>query len=159
MSRAARGDGLVVWGALLAVCGIAMMMVWDTGSGAEPVSSKPIQVDNASQGPNGTTAERLSALSDLNVDQLRRLSAPRWGRDPFALPLKEEAMAGILNLTAIFYRSDSALAIVNRQVVRSGDDIDGRRVISIGRDYMIIQEGKTTRRLDVPKLTTERTPR
>ena len=101
----------------------------------------------------------VAGLSELNMSGLEALRAPRWGRDPFDLPSKEEAMAGTLVLSAILYHPDSKLAIVNGHLVGVGGDIDGRRVMSIGPDHIGVREGKSTRRLEVSKFTTEQSPR
>lgn len=140
--------GMLIW----FVMGGVLTGIWEETTEAAPVSQP---VGSADQAGGRVDAPSLG-LSDLNVAGLERLRAPRWGRDPFALPSKDVVITGVLNLTAILYRPDSALAIVNGQVVRSGDEIDGHRVVSIGRDHVIVQEGKTTRRLEVPKFTTER---
>jgi hypothetical protein len=97
-----------------------------------------------------------SGMSDVNPQVFEHSQAPpRWGRDPFAQPTNEEAMSGTLLLTSILYNPASAVAVINGQVVRAGDDVDGRRVVSIGPDHVIVREGKITRRLDVPRFTVE----
>jgi hypothetical protein len=96
-----------------------------------------------------------SGMSEVNVHLFENLQALRWGRDPFARPTKGEAMAGTLSLTSILYNPASAVAVINGQVVRAGDDVDGRRVVSIGPDHVIVREGKIIRRLEVPRFTVE----
>jgi hypothetical protein len=96
-----------------------------------------------------------SGMSDVNLQVFENLQTPRWGRDPFAQPTNEEAMSGTLSLTTILYNPESAVAVINGQVVRAGDDVDGRRVVSIGPDHVIVREGKITRRLNVPRFTVE----
>jgi hypothetical protein len=94
-------------------------------------------------------------LSDLNLTGLEQLQPPRWGRDPFALPTKDEVLAGSLTLTAILYHPQSKMAIVNGRMVRVGDQIEGRQVVSIGPDHIVVREGRVTRRLEVAKFTME----
>jgi hypothetical protein len=96
-----------------------------------------------------------SGMSDVNLQVFERSQSSRWGRDPFARPTNEEAMSGTLSLTSILYNPASAVAVINGQVVRAGDDVDGRRVVSIGPDHVIVREGTITRRLDVPRFTVE----
>ncbi|MEW6325524.1 MAG: hypothetical protein AB1515_09085 [Nitrospirota bacterium] len=105
---------------------------------------------------SGGEPAATAGLSELNLPGLEQLQAPRWGRNPFALPTKEEAMAGTLVLTAILYNPDSKLAIVNGQMVGVGDEIDGRQVVAIGPDHIVVREGKSTKRLDVAQFTTEK---
>ena len=92
-------------------------------------------------------------LSDLNLTGLEQLQPPRWGRDPFELPTKEETLAGSLTLTAILYHPDSKLAIINGQLVKVGDQIEGRQVVSIAPDHIVVREGRVMRRLEVTKFT------
>ena len=100
---------------------------------------------------------RVSAgMSEVNLGAFEQLQTPRWGRDPFAQPTKQEAMAGTLLLTSILYSPTSAVAVINGQVVRAGDDVDGRRVVSIGPNQVIVREGKIIRRLEVPPFTAEK---
>jgi hypothetical protein len=111
---------------------------------------------DASGSPGAAHQPRVSSgLSEVNLQAFEQLQAPRWGRDPFAQPTKQGAMAGTLSLTSILYSPASAVAVINGQVVRAGDDVDGRRVVSIGRDYVVVREGKITRRLEVPRFTAE----
>jgi hypothetical protein len=65
-------------------------------------------------------------------------------------------MAGTLSLTTILYSPASAVAVINGQVVRAGDDVNGRLVVSIGPDHVVVREGKITRRLEVPRFIVEK---
>ena len=111
----------------------------------------------AAEAPVSAAAARqpiaLSGMSDVNVRALEQLRRPQWGRDPFVPPTSREVMSGTLALTTILYSQASAVAVINGQVVRAGDDIDGRRVVSIGPDYVILREGEFTRRLEVPRFS------
>jgi hypothetical protein len=97
----------------------------------------------------------VSALSELNLAALDALRKPEWGRDPFVLPRPEEVMAGTLHLTAILYGQDSSLAVINGQLLKPGDNVEGRRILKIGEDYVVVREGTRTRRLEVPQLIAE----
>lgn len=106
--------------------------------------------------PSAVHPPRVSSgMSDVNLQDFENLQTTRWGRDPFAQPTNEEAMSGTLSLTSILYNPASAVAVINGQVVRAGDDVDGRRVVSIGPDHVIVREGTINRRLDVPRFTVE----
>lgn len=118
---------------------------------AQPPAGRP-------QALTGST-EGMAGLSELNMTGLEQLQVPRWGRDPFALPSKEAAISGELTLTAILYHPQSQLAIVNGRMVKVGDEIEGRQVVAIDPDHIVIREGKLTRRLEVPKFTMERAGR
>ncbi|MBI3621376.1 MAG: hypothetical protein HY208_04235 [Nitrospirae bacterium] len=129
------------------VIGVIVWAVW-----VAPASSA-----DATGASETASRARLSAgLSEINLQALEQLEAPRWGRDPFAQPTKEEVMAGTLSLTAILYHQSSAVAVLNGQVVRVGDEVDGRQVVAIDRDHVMVREGKVLRRLDVPRFTVQK---
>jgi hypothetical protein len=113
-------------------------------------------VDESSS-PGATHQPRISSgMSEVNLQAFAHLERPRWGRDPFAQPTREDAMAGTLSLTTILYSPASAVAVINGQVVRAGDDVNGRLVVSIGPDHVVVREGKITRRLEVPRFIVEK---
>lgn len=131
-------------------CGGFAGELFEKGSGTAYAVEAPGPADAGSH-------ERMSAgLSEVNLQALEQLQSPRWGRDPFALPSKQEQMAGTLSLTAILYHQSSAVAVLNGQVVRVGDEVDGRQVVAIGRDHVILREGRAIRRLEVPRFTAEK---
>lgn len=111
---------------------------------------------DASKLPGTEHPPRVSSgMSEVNLQAFENLQALRWGRDPFAQPTKEDAMADTLSLTSILYNPASAVAVINGQIVHAGDDVDGRRVVSIGPDHVIMREGKIILRLEVPRFTVE----
>jgi hypothetical protein len=140
--------------------GISMVGLVRLGLASLVLGGGWLAVAYAVDAPSASVAggrERLSAgLSEVNLQALEQLQSPQWGRDPFALPSKQEVMAGTLSLTAILYHQSSAVAVLNGQVVRVGDEVDGRQVVAIGRDHVIVREGKAIRRLEVPRFTAEK---
>ncbi|MBU4310762.1 hypothetical protein L6304_07195 [bacterium] len=70
-----------------------------------------------------------------------------WGRDPFLSPLiKEEPGNGIkpgaLILTGIVRDAKEAQAIIGDYIVNVGDIINGKEVISIRKNEVVLMEGK-----------------
>ena len=125
---------------------------------AEARHAGAVRVSQATDTPASAkrSADRQSAsLSELNLQGLEELRKSRWGRDPFSLPKAGEVFGDTLDLTAIFYGTDSTLAIINGEMVKPGDEIDGRRILSIGEDYVVVREGKAVRRLEVRQFTVE----
>ena len=112
---------------------------WAAGAADAPAGSLQLSVS--------------SGLSEVNLSAFEQLQAPHWGRDPFAQPTKQEAMAGTLELTAILYSPSSPVAVVNGQVLHVGDTVAGREVVTIAPDHITLREGNGIRRLDVPRFT------
>jgi len=65
-----------------------------------------------------------------------------WGRDPFKL-VKTKAKAYIrdLILNVIIWDQDNPYAIINGEVVVSGDNIQGNLVVYIGKRSVILDNG------------------
>lgn len=91
------------------------------------------------------------AITDIPEES----SYPEVERDPFASPLKPSEEIGILEeslveveqdigmaLTGILLQRESSSAIVNRKIVRVGDMIEGKKVIIIERDRVVLSNGK-----------------
>ncbi|MBI1976402.1 MAG: hypothetical protein HYS56_02720 [Candidatus Omnitrophica bacterium] len=67
--------------------------------------------------------------------------ALRWGRDPFVMA-EPAVISGTNRLTGIIFdenRVDQSYAIIDQQLVKAGDNINGARVVQINRDSVIIE--------------------
>ena len=94
------------------------------------------------------------SLSDINLDWLERQEKYRqWGRDPFVISSaragEESGKEGGLRLSAIIYRKNSGVAIINNHILRKGDRIDGKEVAQIFEDRVILRDGNGDRELRV----------
>ena len=76
-------------------------------------------------------------------------------RDPFASPLEPSEEVEVIEesfievekdtgivLTGIILRGESPSAIVNRKIVRIGDIVEGKKVIVIRKDAVVLSDGK-----------------
>ncbi len=116
--------------------------------------------------------ENLS-LSEMNkpfVEQ-KRGASPRWGRDPFAIPIrplrsdtvgvdkeaskdasKEESKSGkAVSLSAIIYKGGEGAAIINGRIVRKGDIVEGMEVLQVLLDRVVLKEGSRVVELRVDR--------
>jgi hypothetical protein len=105
---------------------------------------------------HGNASQELPAsggfkpLSGINRAWLEKMDSEfTWGRNPFYFPRggtdavqKEPAdLDGSgLRLSAILYHEEGSIAIINHRIVRRGDQIGGRRVVSILQDRVILQD-------------------
>jgi len=100
------------------------------------------------------------SLSDINLDWLERQEKyHQWGRDPFVIPSAkggEESGSGGLRLSAIIYRRNSGVAIINNHILRKGDRIDGKEVAQIFEDRVVLRDSSGDRELRVNKFSFER---
>lgn len=96
------------------------------------------------------------SLSDINLDWLERQEKyHQWGRDPFVLPSNsgEPGKEGGLRLSAIIYRKNAGVAIINNRILRKGDQIDGKEVAQILEDRVILRDSSGDRELQVNKFS------
>jgi hypothetical protein len=89
----------------------------------------------------------LSGINRAGLDKIGGTSS--WGRNPFYFPrgeansnqLRETTVdASGLQLSAIFYHEEGGVAIINHHIVRQGDQVGGRKVVSILEDRVILQD-------------------
>jgi hypothetical protein len=99
----------------------------------------------------------------INITQKERLN-DGTGRDPFSLPLGvrplfkgenrgetatvtkgEESKMG--RVKAILISRHISLALVDRHIVKTGDSIDGEKVVEISPDQVILEKGGKKRTL------------
>lgn len=81
--------------------------------------------------------------------EIRRVKGPvSWGRDPFLSPLvkgvPEEGVpkVGALILTGIVRDEKGAQAIIGDYIVNVGDIINGKKVLSIKKNKVVLIKGK-----------------
>lgn len=81
--------------------------------------------------------------------EIRRVEGPvSWGRDPFLSPLAKETpdegapKVGALVLTGIVRDEEGVQAIIGDYIVNVGDIINGKKVISIKKNEVVLIKGK-----------------
>ncbi|HLG22761.1 MAG TPA: hypothetical protein VI382_08085 [Candidatus Manganitrophaceae bacterium] len=99
-----------------------------------------------------TEGESLLDMNIAYLEQKRILT--RWGRDPFSLPPPSGGEPSIegrepLSLSAIIYREGKGAAIINDQIVREGDRIEGLEVEQVFSDRVFLREGSRVKELKV----------
>ena len=81
--------------------------------------------------------------------EIRRVKGPvSWGRDPFLSPLikeipeEEVPQVGALILTGIVRDEKGVQAIIGDYIVSVGDIINGKNVIRIGKNEVVLMKAK-----------------
>ncbi len=93
--------------------------------------------------------ERDPAPGGARKNEVKRAASFMNARDPFLPPSFKETRgkeARELMLKAVFYRDGGGIAIVNDRILRVGDVIEGKRLATIHRDRVELEDrdGKTT---------------
>lgn len=65
----------------------------------------------------------------------------KWGEDPFVRDFSYAAEMKSLVVSAITISKNEAYAVINNQVVRVGDIIDGKKIVAIEKDRVIVEKG------------------
>ncbi|WP_157729691.1 hypothetical protein [Bacterioplanes sanyensis] len=82
------------------------------------------------------------------------ISSISWAADPTRPPQwspssAPSAVVEPLQLQQIIWREDVPVAVINQQVVTSGQQIDGALLERIGRNYVVVRQGGQQRRLEL----------
>jgi type II secretory pathway component PulC len=64
-----------------------------------------------------------------------------WGEDPFVREFSYISEMKSLIVSAITVSENEAYAIVNNQIVHVGDVIDGKKVVAIEKDRIVVEKG------------------
>lgn len=102
---------------------------------------------------NGGCDYMLEPLIDLDIGYLSTDPQIPWAADPFrrvagfveVKPIEEKFVLG-----GIVYDRNEPMAIVNGESVLVGDELDGRVVDSIGRNYVIMRKGDSLKEVVLP---------
>lgn len=75
--------------------------------------------------------------------QRQRATLLAWGRDPFARGAGAGQISG-LNLSGILWDASAPIAIINGQMLRVGEELEGYRVTEITQDRVLLTDGAHT---------------
>ena len=88
----------------------------------------------------GTISLELSAESGPRQAQREHAARLAWGRDPFTGGSAGEEVGGFA-LSGILWDPSQPIAIINGQMLRVGDEVEGYRVTAITQDTVSISDG------------------
>ena len=116
--------------------------------------SEPDQRDSESTPPVVATVEAageafvVAAPSTQRGAQRERAMQLAWARDPFVRGGSLGHMSG-LSLTGIMWDSAQPIAIINGQMMRVGDGLEGYRIEAITQDRVSVTDGTETFQLRI----------
>ncbi len=102
-----------------------------TGSANAPAERSQEAVSPAAKAP----AEGGKTVADEVIE---------WGSDPFVRDWILFNEVANLNLRAITVTSGGASALINDQILQVGDEISGKRIVSIEADKVTLEQGGRT---------------
>ena len=105
--------------------------------------------------PSGNSFE---TITDVDLGFLVTNPKGPWGDDPF---LKEPGYAETLAssesfvLEAVIYSEKNPMARVNGELVHLGDSVQGRKVVEIGENYVLLRKNSSTIEVNLPSAREE----
>ncbi|MDH3892037.1 MAG: hypothetical protein OEV49_13230 [candidate division Zixibacteria bacterium] len=104
------------------------------------------------------TAEITGSIAPPPGLDLERVEQARWGADPFRTVIKPSSKPADkpkeelkLILSGIVFNDKSPMAVINKKSVRTGDSINGARIVSIDRNSVTVERNGRTFTLRVSK--------
>ena len=86
--------------------------------------------------------------TEHRADQRRRSEQLGWKRDPFT---RGSALSGLtgLTLSGILWDAHRPMAMINDQMVRVGETLDGYTIVEITADHVSMTDGTDTFQLQI----------
>lgn len=78
-----------------------------------------------------------------------RTTFTSWGRNPFILKEVREKKKAVLTLNGILWDKDKPKAVINDAIVGVGDSVGENKIVSIGQDYVILNDGTSDIKLEL----------
>ena len=121
----------------------------------QPGQTVPVTTSLTMQSPSGITAgvnNPFDAVSSSGKPDFSTIKGA-WTRNPFLLPqFKKNSKAPEtppLRLSAIFQRGNDKLAIIDHEIVRVGDTVNGEKVVAIEKGRVVLSYGNGKRVLSL----------
>ena len=100
--------------------------------------------------PEGEISLDLPADTGLRQTQRARATGLAWGRDPFTGGSAGGEVSGF-DLSGILWDASQPIAIINGQMLRVGDEVEGYRILEITRDRVTMSDGSEPLNLLIPQ--------
>ena len=109
------------------------------------VPSTAVSVQPPAEVPSGPAALAPQEVLAQREAQRLRASELNWNRDPFTRG--RTGAVGGFTLSGILWDTQQPIAIINGQMLRVGEELDGYRVADIGQDHASLTDGTHTYQL------------
>ena len=141
--------------ALLSGLGVVMILVYARAFRPRGVSAQAPQPAAIEQPSAATETASEEALTPATPDQLAQRAAQReraqrlaWDRDPFTFAPTAAGLGG-LALSGILWDAQQPMAIINGELRRVGDALDGYRITAITQDRVSLTDGTQSYTLSI----------
>lgn len=125
---------------ILIILIIVVIIVWmPKGRIKQQVSPPPTQI-----------SLEKKATPKITPGQRKRTEFVDWGRNPFVWRKATAGPTSGLTLSGIVWDEEASYAIINGDIVHTGDTIDGKTVKRIEQDKVILNDGLKDYTLRLP---------
>lgn len=98
----------------------------------------------AAKAPEPAAASTAADTTMAKVNATAPLQPENWGSDPFVRDWMLVNELANLSLKAITLGGDQSYALINDQILQEGDEISGKRIVSIESDKVTLEQGGRT---------------
>lgn len=82
-----------------------------------------------------------ASSSRQEIKKKRRAGYKDWGVDPFVITRASAPHSFALALDGIVYDDKDSYALINNQLLHIGDEVNGKQVVDIQQDRVILNDG------------------
>jgi hypothetical protein len=107
-----------------------------------PAASGPAPVQDVLGEVREIVPQDASGVLAKRAEQRTRGARLAWRRDPFLRGATAGGPAGLL-LAGILWDATAPIAMINGQMLRVGEEVDGYRVTAIFHDHVSLTDGAT----------------
>lgn len=136
----------IVLAILLAVMAVVYLRAWRPSQPSSPPTAQPQPVEAAPASPIEAQERRRDVPAE-RAAQRQRAGELAWGRDPF-LRGGTEGASGLV-LSGILWDAQAPVAILNGQMLRVGEELEGFRITRIAADAVTVTDGAETFQLQI----------
>lgn len=114
---------------------------------AEAISTSAVEgvltVDLGQESPSLKLIHLSSGDLEQREAQRQQAAQMQWGRDPFSRGSTGN-QAGGLSLSGILWDAQAPIVIINGQMLRIGEEVEGYRITQITPEYVAVTDGAET---------------
>ena len=143
---------------LMVMIGVYVRALRPSGPVARTAGGRPPTSESAAATAREAAAAPASGVVSLDLpealparqaqrDQASRLA---WGRDPFTGGAAGAEVSGF-DLSGILWDATQPIAVINGQMLRVGDELEGYKVTQIAQDSVLLSDGSQTLTLAIPQ--------
>lgn len=118
---------------ILAVLALISVFIWYNG--LRSFSRKKTGGSTFSEYPG------VAPVARAKIARKKRSAYEGWGRNPFTAGREDASSPSALALGGIVYDKKDSYVIINDQLLHVGDQVNGSKVIDIGPERVILNDG------------------